>query len=74
MLSFWLSTTKSKLLTLLKIKSTKSIKKSTGKYTVKSGDTLWAIAQAHNTTVQNIISKNHLANPNTIYIGQVLNV
>lgn len=53
---------------------TKSVKKSTGKYTVKSGDTLWAIAQAHNTTVQNIISKNHLVNPNIISIGQVLNV
>lgn len=53
---------------------TKSVKKSTGKYTVKSGDTLWAIAQAHNTTVQNIISKNHLTNPNIISIGEVLNV
>lgn len=53
---------------------TKSVKKSTGKYTVKYGDTLWAIAQAHNTTVQNIINKNHLTNPNVISIGEVLNV
>ncbi len=63
-----------------KIKSVKkstrkyTTKRSTRKYTVKSGDTLWVIARVHHTTIQKIVSKNHLRNPNRIRIGQVLNV
>jgi LysM repeat protein len=43
-------------------------------YTVASGDTLAAIARRANTTVNNLISGNCLANPNLITVGQVLRV
>lgn len=42
-------------------------------YNVKSGDSLWKIASANNTTVQNLLSYNQLAS-STIYIGQRLNL
>ena len=41
-------------------------------YTVKSGDTLSAIAAKYNTTVENLASINNIVNPNIINIGQVL--
>ena len=41
-------------------------------YTVKSGDTLSSIASYHNTTTAALTSLNSLANPNLIYVGQVL--
>jgi lysozyme len=41
-------------------------------YTVKSGDTLYAIAIRFNTTVAAIAAANHIANPNQISVGQVL--
>ena len=41
-------------------------------YTVKSGDTLSSIASSHNTTTAALMSLNSLANPNLIYVGQVL--
>jgi LysM repeat protein len=41
-------------------------------YTVQRGDTLSAIAAAHDTTVAAIVAKNGLANPNMIYAGQKL--
>ena len=44
-----------------------------GSYTVKSGDTLYSIAKAHNTTVSEIKSINQL-NSDTINIGQVLKI
>jgi LysM repeat protein len=39
-------------------------------HTVKSGDTLWKIAQQYNTTVQAIIQKNNLDPSAYIWIGQ----
>ena len=41
-------------------------------YTVKSGDTLGAIARKHNTTVEALVASNGIKNPNLIYVGQVL--
>lgn len=43
-------------------------------YTVKSGDTLWAIAQRFNTTWQALAKINGLKDPNQLSIGQVLKV
>ena len=41
-------------------------------YTVKSGDTLSAIAKEKNTTVNAIAKKNKISNVNLISVGQVL--
>ena len=41
-------------------------------YTVKSGDTLSAIAASHNTTVDQIAQKNKISNIHLISVGQVL--
>ena len=41
-------------------------------YTVRSGDTLWAIAQRYNTTWQELARINGLKDPDKIYVGQVL--
>ena len=41
-------------------------------YTVKPGDTLYAIAVNHGTTVQAISAANNISNPNLIRVGQVL--
>lgn len=46
---------------------------SNGTYTVKSGDTLWSIANANDMTVAQLKQKNDLSN-DTIYVGQTLNV
>ena len=46
---------------------------SNGTYTVKSGDTLWSIANANDMTVAQLKQKNDLSN-DTIYVGQKLNV
>ncbi|MCS7286833.1 MAG: LysM peptidoglycan-binding domain-containing protein [Anaerolineae bacterium] len=43
-------------------------------YTVKWGDTLESIAYRFGTTVEELVRINNLANPNLIYIGQVLKV
>lgn len=43
-------------------------------YTVKSGDTLSAIAKKYNTTYQEIARKNNISDPNKIYVGQVLKI
>jgi GH24 family phage-related lysozyme (muramidase) len=44
------------------------------KYTVKSGDTLSAIAVKYHTTVDRIAKLNQIVNPNKIYAGQVIKV
>lgn len=41
-------------------------------YTVKAGDTLYAIAIKYGVTVQQIADANHITNVNLIYVGQVL--
>lgn len=43
-------------------------------YTVKSGDTLSAIAKKYNTTVDSLVSKNGIKDKNKIYVGQVLKI
>ena len=42
------------------------------KYTVRSGDSLWKIAQRFGTNVVDLINLNKLTNPDLIYPGQVL--
>lgn len=39
---------------------------------VQSGDTVWNFAQEYQTTVDSIVQRNQLANPNLIYVGQNL--
>lgn len=41
-------------------------------YTVKAGDTLFKIATAHNTTVDELVKLNNISNPNLISVGMVL--
>ena len=41
-------------------------------YTVRPGDTLWAIARSHATTVERLTQLNRLPDPDLIYPGQVL--
>ena len=41
-------------------------------YTVQSGDTLSGIASANGTTWQALAGKNHIANPNMIFVGQTI--
>ncbi|MBB1086357.1 LysM peptidoglycan-binding domain-containing protein [Limosilactobacillus fastidiosus] len=43
-----------------------------GTYVVKTGDTLSGIASAHGTTWQELATKNHIANPNMIFVGQTI--
>lgn len=43
-------------------------------YTVKSGDTLTAIAKKHGTTVEALVASNGIKNKNLIYVGQVLQI
>ncbi|WP_441884783.1 bifunctional 2',3'-cyclic-nucleotide 2'-phosphodiesterase/3'-nucleotidase [Paenibacillus sp. 2TAB26] len=43
-------------------------------YTVKAGDTLYAIALEHGTTWQKLASYNKLKNPNRIYPGQSIKI
>lgn len=43
-------------------------------YVVQPGDTLWRISRQFGTTVDAIASTNNIANPNLIFIGQVLEV
>lgn len=41
-------------------------------YTVRAGDTLSAIAAKFGTTVAELVKKNGIANPNLIYVGQMI--
>lgn len=41
-------------------------------YTVKSGDTLSEIALTYNTTVDVLVERNNIANPNFIVVGQTI--
>ena len=43
-------------------------------YTIKSGDTLSALALKHNTTVADLAKANSIADPNKIYAGATLNI
>jgi LysM repeat protein len=45
-----------------------------GTYTVRAGDTLWAIARAHGTTVPALVDLNDLRDPSRIAPGQKLKV
>jgi LysM repeat protein len=47
---------------------------STTSYRVKRGDTLYAIARAHGTTVSELVRINGIANPNLIRVGQVITI
>jgi LysM repeat protein len=42
------------------------------KYTIKAGDTLKQIADQHHVAVDDIVSKNSIANPNLVSVGTVL--
>ena len=44
------------------------------RYVVKRGDTLSEIALRYRTTVNQIASQNRIANPNLIYVGQILTI
>ena len=48
------------------------LKPTTKTYKVKKGDTLTSIAKKFNTTVDSLVAKNNIENPNLIYAGQVL--
>jgi hypothetical protein len=43
-------------------------------YTVQPGDTLWQLSIDYGTTVSALASVNNIANPNLIYVGQVISV
>ena len=43
-------------------------------YKVQKGDTLWEIAQKHNTTVSHLVQINNIKNPNMIYVGEILTI
>jgi peptidoglycan endopeptidase LytE len=45
------------------------------KYSIKAGDTLYLISQRFNTTISAILAVNpQITNPNSLYIGQVINL
>lgn len=54
--------------------STSSRANTAGTYTVQSGDTLSGIAAKLGTSYEALAQRNNIANPNRIYVGQVLRV
>jgi len=43
-------------------------------YKVQSGDTLWGIAQKHNTTVAELVKTNNIKDPSKINVGQLIRI
>ncbi len=43
-------------------------------YTVRRGDTLWALSRRFGTTVEKLVELNHIPNPNLIYVNQILQI
>ena len=44
-------------------------------YTVKTGDTLWGIANSHGVSLADLVGANpEITNPNIIYAGQIINI
>jgi LysM repeat protein len=41
-------------------------------YTIKPGDTLYAIAEKHGTTIAALVARNKISNPDVIQVGQVI--
>ncbi len=49
-------------------------KDTTTSYTVKSGDTLWAISRAYDVSVDQLVKLNNISNPDLIYVGEELKI
>ena len=43
-------------------------------YIVKTGDTLWQISLDYGVSINDIVRLNNIANPNLIYVGQILRI
>ncbi len=43
-------------------------------YTVRRGDTLWALSRRFGTTVEKLVELNHIPDPNLIYVNQTLQI
>ena len=43
-------------------------------YTVRPGNTLWALARRFGTTVDALVELNHIKDPNLIYVNQILRI
>ena len=43
-------------------------------YNVQSGDTLTAISQKYNVSIESIVQLNNIPDPNLIYVGQILRI
>ncbi|MBN1563408.1 MAG: LysM peptidoglycan-binding domain-containing protein [Anaerolineae bacterium] len=53
---------------------TREMPDDSGQYMVQAGDTLLGIAQSYNLTVPDLLAVNDIPNPNTLEVGQVLNI
>lgn len=43
-------------------------------YRVEPGDTLWGLARKYGTTVSELVSLNNIADPNRIYVGEIIKI